>query len=192
MTGGLEVMALRRHDDISCCALPPVSRSDKLHLPSVPLVARGTRVAADVAMRFRAEIGRWLGRSASLVHEIMDLAKADAGKALQPFDAKLVADPDVAVYRVSPAYSIGSLVTTRAVMASIGDRHMAFIVDFAEAAALDNFGASLVAWVVKKARHRGVAVIVSGAAPHVRQTLVLAGVGAPDAEFAVGLRKHCR
>ena len=107
---------------------------------------------------------------------------------LGPYHGRLPSDPDVFVYRMSEAFSLGTVGTVIAALTSIGDRHKSFVLDFSAVAYIDTTGGSLVADVVRREHDRGVAIIVSDAAPTVRQVLVEWGVDAPLVEYANSLR----
>jgi len=72
---------------------------------------------------------------------------------------------------------------------STGDRHEAFIIEFADVQLINQTDAGLVASVIARANHQGIAAIVSGARPSVCRVLADAGIGSSAADFCAGLKE---
>jgi SulP family sulfate permease len=100
-----------------------------------------------------------------------------------PYDAKLAADPDVAVYRIGGAFFFGAAATVGAVLDRIADQHKAFVIDFSAVPFIDSTGANIIEGVAHKAARHGVTVAISGASPAVAQTLAAHGLGKANAIF---------
>jgi sulfate permease, SulP family len=100
-----------------------------------------------------------------------------------PFDAGLVADPDVLVYRITGAFFFGAASAVGTVLDSIADSGKAFVVDFAAVPFLDSTAAHAMSRVAAKARRRGIRLYVTGASPTVRRALLTHGVSPPRAKY---------
>ena len=100
-----------------------------------------------------------------------------------PYDARLAADPDVLVYRITGAFFFGAASTVGTVLDSIADTRKAFVVDFAAVPFLDSTAANAMSRVATKAKRQGVRLYITGASPTVRRVLLTHGVSPPRAKF---------
>jgi SulP family sulfate permease len=100
-----------------------------------------------------------------------------------PYDARLAADPDILVYRISGAFFFGAASSVGAVLDSIADRRKAFVVDFAAVPFLDSTAANAMGRVATKAARQGIRLYITGASPAVRRALLLHGVVRPRATY---------
>jgi SulP family sulfate permease len=100
-----------------------------------------------------------------------------------PYDARLAADPDVLVYRISGAFFFGAASSVGAVLDSIADRRKAFVVDFAAVPFLDSTAANAMARVAAKSARQGIRLYITGASPTVRRALLTHGVVKPRATY---------
>ena len=96
-----------------------------------------------------------------------------------PYDAKLSADNDVLVYRITGAFFFGAASTVGTVLDSIADRRKAFVVDFAAVPFLDSTAANAMSRVAAKAKRQGIRLFITGASPTVRRALLTHGVRPP-------------
>ena len=96
-----------------------------------------------------------------------------------PYDAKLSADKDVLVYRITGAFFFGAASTVGTVLDSIADRRKAFVVDFAAVPFLDSTAANAMSRVAAKAKRQGIRLFITGASPTVRRALLTHGVRPP-------------
>jgi SulP family sulfate permease len=103
---------------------------------------------------------------------------ADDG-ARVPYDAKLSADRDVLVYRITGAFFFGAASTVGTVLDSIADRRKAFVVDFAAVPFLDSTAANAMSRVAAKAKRQHIKLFITGASPSVRRELLTHGVRPP-------------
>jgi SulP family sulfate permease len=101
----------------------------------------------------------------------------------EPYDARLAADPDVLVYRITGAFFFGAASTVGAVLDSIADGRKAFVVDFAAVPFLDSTAANAMNRVASKAQRQGIRLFITGASPTVRRALLTHGVRPPRAKF---------
>jgi SulP family sulfate permease len=100
-----------------------------------------------------------------------------------PYDARLAADPDVLVYRITGAFFFGAASTVGTVLDSIADTRKAFVVDFAAVPFLDSTAANAMSRVATKAKRQGIRLYITGASPTVRRVLLTHGVSPPRAKF---------
>jgi SulP family sulfate permease len=100
-----------------------------------------------------------------------------------PYDARLAADPDILVYRISGAFFFGAASSVGAVLDSIADRRKAFVVDFSAVPFLDSTAANAIARVATKAARQGIRLYITGASPAVRRALLTHGVVRPRAIY---------
>jgi SulP family sulfate permease len=107
----------------------------------------------------------------------------DANGDRQPYDAALVADPDVVIYRITGAFFFGAASEVGSVLDAIMERQKAFVVDFAAVPLLDSTGANTISRIAAKARRQGIPFFVTGASPAVRRALLTHGVRPPLAKF---------
>ena len=107
----------------------------------------------------------------------------DADGDRQPYDATLVADPDVVIYRITGAFFFGAASEIGSVLDAIMERQKAFVVDFATVPFLDSTAANAISRIAAKARRQGIPFFVTGASPAVRRALLTHGVRPPRAKF---------
>jgi sulfate permease, SulP family len=100
-----------------------------------------------------------------------------------PYDAKLGADKDVLVYRITGAFFFGAASTVGTVLDSIADQRKAFVVDFSAVPFLDSTAANAMSRVAAKAKRQGIKLFITGARPSVRRALLTHGVRPPRARY---------
>jgi SulP family sulfate permease len=110
-----------------------------------------------------------------------DVADDEGSRA--PYDATVVADPDVAVYRITGAFFFGAAAAIGTVLDNVANRHKAFVIDLVAVPFVDSTAANAIAGAAHKAQRQGVAVIVSGASPAIRRALNTHGVASPAVTF---------
>jgi SulP family sulfate permease len=101
----------------------------------------------------------------------------------EPYDARLAADPDVLVYRITGAFFFGAASTVGTVLDGIADTRKAFVVDFAAVPFLDSTAANAMSRVAAKAKRQGIRLFITGASPTVRRALLTHGVWPPRAKY---------
>jgi SulP family sulfate permease len=114
--------------------------------------------------------------------ELDDKADTSNGDRV-PYDPALATDPDVIVYRISGAFFFGAASTIGAVLDRIPSGHKGLVIDFAAVPLLDSSAANVIARVAEKARHQGVRVFLTGAAPQVRRELLIHGARPPVVRY---------
>jgi len=107
----------------------------------------------------------------------------DANGDRQPYDAALVADPDVVIYRITGAFFFGAASEVGSVLDAIMERQKAFVVDFAAVPFLDSTAANAISRIAAKAQRQGIPFFVTGASTAVRRALLTHGVRPPRAKF---------
>jgi SulP family sulfate permease len=109
--------------------------------------------------------------------------RADRTGDRAPYDARLAADPDVLVYRISGAFFFGAASTVGTLLGGIADTHKAFVVDFAAVPFLDSTAANAMSQVAAKAKRQSIRLYITGASPTVRRALLTHGVRPPRVKF---------
>lgn len=107
----------------------------------------------------------------------------DANGGRTPYDAGLAADPDIVVYRIAGAFFFGAASTVASALDRIADRHRAFILDLAAVPFLDSTAANTIAGLGQKAARHGVQLLITGASPRIRHTLLTHGLRAPHVRY---------
>ena len=113
----------------------------------------------------------------------LDDVADSAREARQPFDAGLVANPEVVVYRLSGAFFFGAASSVGSVLDRIADQHKALILDFSAVPFLDSTAAHTIGGVARKSHSSGVKLYITGTTPHIRRELLLHGVRPQSARF---------
>lgn len=113
-----------------------------------------------------------------------DAANGDRGR----YDASLVTDRDVVIYRISGAFFFGAAAGVAAALDRIGEHPKAYVIDFSGVPVLDSTAAATLEGFVRKAAGRGAAVHFTGAAPAVRRMLLAHGAG-QGVSFHKGLKR---
>ncbi|WP_259781692.1 SulP family inorganic anion transporter [Aestuariispira ectoiniformans] len=107
----------------------------------------------------------------------------EEGEGRVPYDSHLASDPDMVIYHISGAFFFGAASTVGSVLDRIADRRRTFILDFHAVPFLDSTGANVLEGAVRKAAHKGVQVVVTGASPVTVRMLQTHGVRAPEVMF---------
>jgi len=103
------------------------------------------------------------------------------------YDAELARDPDIVVYRIRGVFFFGAASTVDSVLASIADRHKAFIIDFSDVPLIDSTAANTIAAFARKASAGPVRIILSGTNPTVRQLLESQHLTPPLVHYAASV-----
>jgi SulP family sulfate permease len=110
--------------------------------------------------------------------------KADDGNGDRvPYDARLAADRDVLVYRITGAFFFGAASAVGTVLDGFADRQKAFVVDLAAVPFLDSTAANAMSRVAAKANRQGIQLFITGASTAVRRTLFTHGLRPPRARY---------
>jgi len=105
--------------------------------------------------------------------------RADADAPRGPYEPATVADSEVAVYRLTGAFFFGTASMVSTVLDGIGDRHEAFVLDFAAVPFVDSTAANVIASLARRTGRDKVRLFLTGTSPAVRRTLTAAGVTPP-------------
>lgn len=109
---------------------------------------------------------------------------ADTAQPRGSYDEALAANPELVIYRITGAFFFGAAASIASVLDRIQDTHKALVVDFAAVPFLDSTGANVMEGLAHKAAKRGVRLLVSGANPDVRRSLLTHGVRPPSVHYA--------
>jgi SulP family sulfate permease len=105
--------------------------------------------------------------------------RADADAPRKPYEPGSVADSEVVVYRLTGAFFFGTASMVSAVLDRIGDRHKAFVLDFAAVPFVDSTAANVIAALARSTARDKVRLFLTGTSPAVRRTLTAARVTPP-------------
>jgi SulP family sulfate permease len=105
--------------------------------------------------------------------------RADSATPRTPYDAAAVVDSDVVVYRLTGAFFFGTASMVSSVLDRIGDRHKAFVLDFASVPFVDSTAANVIVSLARSTARDKVRLFLTGASPAVRRALEAAGVAPP-------------
>jgi SulP family sulfate permease len=106
------------------------------------------------------------------------------GPAREPYDVSLATDPTIVVYRISGAFFFGSAGTIGTILDRLAERPKTLVLDFSAVPFLDSTAANTVEGVAAKAARNGVALIMTGTKPAVREALWTHGVRQPNVRYA--------
>jgi len=105
--------------------------------------------------------------------------RADADTSRGPYEPGTVTDSAVVVYRLTGAFFFGTASMVSAVLDRIGDRHKAFVLDFAAVPFVDSTAANVIASLARGTARDKVRLFLTGTSPAVRRALTAAGVTPP-------------
>jgi len=162
------------------------SRGDALVLVATFLLVVFRDLTTGILVGFALGTLLFLHRMAQSIEverPIEEEDRADDEGARAPYNARLASDPDVMVYRISGAFFFGSASAVTAALDRIGEQPRAYVIDVSGVPLLDSSAAASIAGFARRARHRGAAVLIAGAAPAIRRTLAKHGVRPPVARF---------
>ena len=96
---------------------------------------------------------------------------------------------EIMVYRIRGAFFFGAAASVGAVLERIADTHRALVVDFADAALVDSTAIHTVEGLVRSARRKGVAVILTGASEDLKAQFRAHDLRPPEVEIEGTLRQ---
>ena len=165
------------------------SRGDAVVLLATFLLTVFRDLTEGILVGFALGAALFINRMAQMTEVQADAPLVPADRAdfsngeRTPYDARLAADPDILVYRISGAFFFGAASSVGAVLDSIADQRKAFVVDFAAVPFLDSTAANAMARVAAKAARQGIRLYITGASPTVRRALLTHGVVRPRATY---------
>jgi sulfate permease, SulP family len=107
----------------------------------------------------------------------------DANGGRTPYDKAAANDPEIVVYRISGAFFFGAAASIGSVLDRIADTHRALVVDFAAVPFLDSTAANTIEGLARKARRRGIKLVLTGTSHEIRQELFAHGIKPPLAGY---------
>ncbi|HTE80981.1 MAG TPA: SulP family inorganic anion transporter, partial [Reyranella sp.] len=105
--------------------------------------------------------------------------RADADASRKPYEPEAVSDSEVVVYHLTGAFFFGTASMVSTVLDRIGDRHKAFVLDFAAVPFVDSTAANVIASLARGSARDKVRLFLTGTSPAVRRALIAAGVTPP-------------
>ncbi|MBN9090624.1 MAG: SulP family inorganic anion transporter [Reyranella sp.] len=109
--------------------------------------------------------------------------RPDTADPRTPYDAETVSHSNVVVYRLTGAFFFGTASMVGAVLDRIGDKHKAFVLDFAAVPFVDSTAANVIASLARRTSRHKVKLYLTGASPAVRRALLVAGIRPPLATY---------
>jgi SulP family sulfate permease len=104
-----------------------------------------------------------------------------------PYRTEEGADPQAVIYRITGAMFFGAVSAVAAALDRIGDEHRVLVIDFSGVSLIDSSAANMIEGIAAKARRRGVAVYLSGAARDLRRELLSHGARPPLVRFSASI-----
>jgi SulP family sulfate permease len=190
----LAVVAWNMAEKHEFATLLRASRGDALVLLATFLLVVFRDLTEGILVGFGMGALLFLHRMAQAVevestHSLVEDDKADTanGKAREPYDAGIAADPDVVVYRISGAFFFGATATVAAALDRLAEHPKAYVIDFSAVPFFDSTAAAMIEGFVRKAERQGAKVFLTGAAPPIRRALLTHGVRPPRVRFRSSL-----
>jgi SulP family sulfate permease len=105
--------------------------------------------------------------------------RADADASRKPYEPETAGGSEIVVYRLTGAFFFGTASMVSTVLDRIGDRHKAFVLDFAAVPFVDSTAANVIASLARSTARDKVRLFLTGTSPAVRRTLTAARVTPP-------------
>jgi SulP family sulfate permease len=113
--------------------------------------------------------------------------QADTQGGRTTYDPGLASDRDIVICRISGAFFFGAAAGVSAALDRTGEQPKGYVLDISSVPFLDSTGAATIEGFVRKANRRGARVVVAGASPAVRRSLLVHGVRPPRVRYRRGL-----
>lgn len=183
-------------------ALVSWNMAEKREFASLVRASRGdaTVLLATFLLTIFADLTIAIGVGVTLgafvfLHRMAEAVEVEAGTPLiapdeadaahpQPGYGALTAGGDAVVYRISGAFFFGATATVATVLDRIGAQPKVLVLDFADVPLVDSTAAKSLEGFAHKLNNAGSAVYFAGARPHVRKTLLAAGLRRPLVRYA--------
>ena len=195
LAGVLSVVAWNMAEKHEFAMLIRASRGDAVVLLVTFLLVIFRDLSQGILVGFAVSALLFLHRMAQAVEvenapPLVEEDEADSveGQAGGHFDPGLATDRDIGVIRVSGAFFFGAAAEVGAALERIGDQPKAYVFDLSAVSVLDSTGAATIEGFVRKASQRGAGIVVAGATPAVRRTLLIQGMKPPRVRFRRSLQ----
>lgn len=99
-----------------------------------------------------------------------------------PYDEAAV-DPNLVVYRITGVFFFGAAASIGSVLERISDTHRALVIDFTAVPFLDSTAANTIEGLTRKARRRGIKVLLTGTSRDIRRDLFIHGIKPPVVSY---------
>lgn len=116
----------------------------------------------------------------------------NSGDKRPSYDAGVVADPEILVYRISGALFFGASAAIGAVLDRIADTHRLLVIDLDAVSLIDSTAANVICNLAQKAANSSVGCVLTSASPAVRQALSAYGVAPPLVSYAASVSDAVR
>jgi SulP family sulfate permease len=108
------------------------------------------------------------------------------------FDEGVAADPDIVVYRIRGAFFFGAAASIGAVLDSISDTALGFIIDLSDVPFIDSTAASTLHSLARKCGKKGVHLVIIGTSHDLREDLFKNGLKPPYVRYEPNLELATR
>ena len=190
LAGVLAVVAWKMIDKYAFATLIRSSRGDAVVLMATFLLTIFRDLTTGILAGFGLGTLLFLHRMSQTTRIESDASfaasdEADAvGPERTPYDVSLATDPNLVIYRISGAFFFGSAAAIGTILDRLAERPKTLVLDFSAVPFLDSTAANTVEGVVAKAARNGVALIITGAKPAVREALWTHGVRQANVSYA--------
>jgi SulP family sulfate permease len=113
------------------------------------------------------------------VPALIEEDRADSEGSRGVYDPAEASDSDILIYRISGAFFFGATAAVSGLLDRIGKVPRTMVLDFSAVPIVDSTAAKALERFAHKLRNGGTEVILAGAMPGVRRTLLRAGLGKP-------------
>ncbi len=149
-------------------------------------IAVGVTLGAFLFLHRMAESIEIEGGGTMVTEDVADTA----GAARTPYDgANRTGADDIVVYRISGAFFFGATASVIATLDRMGQLPRAFVFDFSGVPMVDITAARGIQGFAGKLAKAGTQLVVAGARPHVRTSLVKAGLRPPEILYTVDVEQ---
>lgn len=187
LAGVLATVAWNMIEKEAVATLLRASRGDAIVLAATFLLTVFRDLIEGIVVGFSLSALLFLHRMAQSVEvesgnptSLEDRADTDSDPArARPYDAAMASDPDVVVSRISGAFFFGAAASVAATLDKVASHPKGVVIDFSAVPVVDSTAASTIEGFARKARNQNVMVIITGARPAIRKTLLLHGVRPP-------------
>ena len=193
LAGILAVVVWKMLDRSAFATLIRASRGDATVLLATFLIVIFRDLTEGILVGFGLGVLLFLDRMSRAAHldgdaSLVTRDEADSvGSARKRYDPALATDPDLVVYRITGAFFFGSASAIGAVLDRLAERPKTLVLDFSAVPFLDSTAAHTVEGVAAKAARNGVALIVTGTKPAVRDALFANGVHQSNVRYETSI-----
>ncbi|MEF2070161.1 SulP family inorganic anion transporter [Consotaella aegiceratis] len=114
---------------------------------------------------------------------------SDAAGGRPRYSPAQATDPEMVIYRISGAFFFGAASSVGSILDRIGDRYRTLVIDFSAVPFLDSTAANAIGVIARRVESHGAKMVVTGAAPAVRRSLLTHGLRPPHVTYAASVEQ---